>query len=302
MSQMVKMMKKGKVTPTAPQQAQAEKPEILPPDQLQKTMNEVENTKDEQNLHEKIVEAVGKKGWSDFRLGGLLLKAKSEGWFKSHKSIGDYCEAELGFRRSKAYHLMKMYDVVANSEVTWETVEHLGWSKVSLICGKVAPGKAGNAKYDDKQAAYADFSKYLDSAENQTYVQLQETLKAPNAVEATAPGVTVMTFKFHDDQKETIDEALAQAKKEGNTDVNSVALEYALGAYLAGPGKFGSQGENIHNLDDMIPMLKAWFARVKVAAEKDPIEGKTAQDTALTYIFAAFDQVFPDVNMTSNTD
>ncbi len=302
MTQTFELIKKGEGLPAAPQNAPPEETEILPTDPLQETRDEVESTKDEQTLHEKIGEAVGKKGWSDFRLGGLLLKAKTEGWFKSHKSIGDYCEAELGFRRSKAYHLMNMYLVIVESEVTWEQVQHLGWSKVSLICGKVAPGKAGNAKYDDKQAAYADFSKYLDSAENQTYVQLQETLKAPNAVEATAPGVTVMTFKFHDDQKETVDEALARAKKEGDTTVNSVALEYALGAYLAGPGKFGSQGENIHNLDDMIPMLKAWFARVKVAAEKDPIEGKTAQDTALTYIFAAFDQVFPDVNMTSNTD
>ena len=205
MSQTSELMKKGEGIPAAPQKAPPEEPEILPPDPLHETVKEVETTKDEHTLHEKIGEAVGTKGWSDFRLGGLLLKAKTEGWLKSHNSIGEYCEAEFGFRRSKAYYLMNMYLVIVESEVTWEQVQHLGWSKVSLICSKVAPGKAGNAKYDDKQAAYADFSKYLDSAENQTYVQLQETLKAPNAGEATASKVTVMTFKFHDDQKEIID-------------------------------------------------------------------------------------------------
>ena len=124
----------------------------------------------------------------------------------------------------------------------------------------------------------------------------------PGAPVQPASEVTVMTFKFHDDQKETIDEALNQAKKEGNTTVNSVAMEYVAAEYLAGPGKFGSQGENIHELADMIPPMKAWFARVKVAAEKDQLEGKTPQDTALTFIFQAFDQVFPDVDMTPNTD
>ena len=132
------LMKKGEGIPAAPQKAPPEEPEILPPDPLQETRDEVETTKDEEALHEKVGEAVGNKGWSDFRLGGLLLKAKTEGWFKSHKSIGDYCEAELGFRRSKAYYLMNMYLVIVESKVTWEQVEHLGWSKVSLICGKVA--------------------------------------------------------------------------------------------------------------------------------------------------------------------
>ncbi len=118
----------------------------------------------------------------------------------------------------------------------------------------------------------------------------------------TAPDVTFMGFRLHADQRETVEEALERAKKEAETTDESVALEYAAAQYLAGPGKFGGQGENIHNLDDMVPPLKAWFARVKVAAIKDPLPDKSAQDTALTYIFQALNQVFPDIDVTSNTD
>ena len=118
----------------------------------------------------------------------------------------------------------------------------------------------------------------------------------------TAPDVTFMRFKFHDDQLIIVNEALNQAKKEGDTTDVSVAMEYAAAAYLAGPGKFGSQGENIHGLDDMVAPMEQWFARVKEAAQKDQLPEKTPQDTALTFIFLALDQVFPNIDVTSNTD
>jgi hypothetical protein len=106
----------------------------------------------------------------------------------------------------------------------------------------------------------------------------------------TAPDVTFMRFRLHADQREIIEEALTQAKKEAETEYKSVALEYAVAQYLVGPGKFGSQGEGIKDVGDMGAPVEQWFERVKVAA-KD-------QDQALKLIFKSFDKVFPEVNLT----
>ena len=262
------------------------------------TMGEIEKIESEAELAVAIKVEMDRNNTSDFRIGGFLSKAMTETWYGGHEDLGSYAMEEFGFKPRKAKYLIAIYRNLCDSGLPLDKVMSIGWVKLKEC---IAFLTETNLDEWVKKAKKLNTAQFLEDARAHKK-QLTITGSAASSSSTEAPNVTMMTFKFHDDQKVIVDEALNQAKKEGNTEFNSVALEYALAAYLAGPGKFGSQGENIHGLDDMIPPLKAWFARVKEAAIKDPIEGKTPQDTALTFIFQAFDQVFPDVDMTLNTE
>lgn len=82
------------------------------------------------------------------------------------ETIDDYADEVLGFGRRKAYNLIECgRAILDNPYLTRERIESLGWTKLSLIAGKILllPDKT---------------QKYLELAESSSYRELKEYLKA----------------------------------------------------------------------------------------------------------------------------
>ena len=114
-----------------------------------------------------------------------------------------------------------------------------------------------------------------------TVLQLQEHIKAKSAgastggdapaTETDAKKTTTMTFKLHEDQKQTVREALDKAKHETGTEFDAVALEQMALDFLGGTSKLKA-----------MPTLKELMA------------GKSAEE-----VLQVFGEVFPDVELTA---
>ena len=150
-----------------------------------------------------------------FELGGHLSKIENENWFGEHSTLGEYAFGELGFRKTKAYGLVIIYKTLLDLEIPWSVVEELGSTKVTLLCAKHNAG----ALNDD------DFMEMLEDSKTMTCKELTAELKGI-LVPGSSGAPKVLTFKPHPDQMETIQAALVKAKDEGNTKVDTVALEY----------------------------------------------------------------------------
>lgn len=198
-----------------------------------------------------------------FRLGGVLAKVQSEGWFmeKQHETFRAFVEADCGIAYRKAMYLIQIYNGLVESGVAWELVGHLGWTKLKELAPILTTDNV---------------IEWVAVAEGMTVLQLQEHIKAsskgvdsgnsPDAGASDAKATTTMTFKLHEDQKTTVRDALDKAKHESATDVDSVALEYIAMDYL-GSSK-----------------LKA------VTTLKELMEGKSVEE-----VLQVFEEVFPTV-------
>lgn len=195
-----------------------------------------------------------------FMLGGVLAKIQSEGWYqnKGYENFKQYVEAEAGIAYRKAMYLVGIYNALVESGVPWAKVGHLGWTKLKEL-----------APILDMD----NVDEWVGIAENMTVLQLQEHIKAstagtdagntPDTDTTSAKEVTTKTFKLKKDQKGTVDEALDKAKHQGNTEHDSVALEYICMDYLSGGGK-------------------------KPASLKEAFKGKSIEE-----VLAVIDEAFP---------
>lgn len=201
-------------------------------DLITKTVHEIENMKEDKAF--KAVPALLNNIDHDFfRLGGVLSVIKAQGWHmdRGFESFKAYVEAELpdvGYR--KAVYLIGIYNGLVESGVKWESVKHLGWTKLKEIAGILTP---------------ENVEEWVTVAEGMTTLQLIDHVKASSAgvgagsvnpvlVTQASNATVTMTFKLHKDQKATIQAALEKAMHEAGTTVSTVALEYIALDYLGG--------------------------------------------------------------------
>lgn len=255
---------------TAPKKAapQVEEPEpeeaASEGDLIVNTAHEVENLKPEKAflLVPKLLDNID-HGY--FRLGGVLAAIQAQGWYqdKGHETFRAFVEAECGIQYRKAMYLIQIYNGLVEAGIPWAKVSHLGWTKLKELANILSPENV-----DD----------WVALAENVTVLQLQdhirEATKGESAgdspeVEATESKTSTMTFKVHEDQRVTIEEALAKAKHETGTEHNAVALEAICIDFLGSTSKLKA-----------IPSLKELMA------------GRTVEE-----VLEIFGEVFPDVSM-----
>lgn len=232
------------------------------------TAHEVENLKEDKAF--KLVSTLLDSGsMSDFKLGGVLSAIQHQGWYmdRGHENFRAYVEAECGIAYRKAMYLISIYNGLVESGVKWDQVKHLGWTKLKDLAPILTVETV-----DD----------WVAHAEQMTVLQLQEYIKAQSAGTASADApaastaaaavkTTTMTFKVHEDQKATVKEAIAKAKHETGTDVDTVALEHICLDFLGGQSKLA-----------------------KVPTLEELMKGKSAEEVLL-----AFGEVFPDVEISA---
>lgn len=251
--------------------AAVEKVDVAPSaamDLIEKTVHEIENLKEDKAL--KMVPALLDNIDHDFfRLGGVMALIQTNGWYMDDgfENFRAYVEAKSDIGYRKTIYLIGIYNGLVKSGVKWEQVKHLGWTKLKELATLLTP---------------ENVQSWVDLAENMTVLQLQEHIKAqsagtkeasesPSADISEAQKTTTKTFKLHEDQKETVEAALAKCKHESGTDVDSVALEHICLDYLGG--------------DSVIK---------KLPTLKELMTGKSPEE-----VLEAFGEVFPDVSLTA---
>jgi len=228
------------------------------------TAHEVENLKEEKAF-KLIPQLLDSSAQSDFKLGGVLSIIQREGWYgdRGYENFRAYVEAECGLNYRKAMYLIAIYNSLVESGVKWESVKGLGWTKLKELASIVTVDNV---------------DEWVAIASEMTVLQLQEYIKSKSAGAAPGTGETkakaqaeakktmTVTFKVHADQKETIKAALAKAKHESGTDVDTVALEHICLDFLGGT----KVGQSLAEL----------------------MKGKTAEE-----VLGVFGEVFPDVEI-----
>lgn len=235
-------------------------------DMIEKVANEVENLQEAKAM--KMVPALLDGIDHDyFKLGGVLAVIQVHGWFMNsgHETFRAYVENECGIAYRKAMYLIQIYNGLVASGVKWSQVKHLGWTKLKELSSILTP---------------ENVEEWVAIAEGMTVIQLQEYIKQAAAAssqkaddhpdDSTQTKVTTKTFKLHEDQKETVNEALAKCKNEMGTDADSVALEHICLDYLAGDAP-------MKKLPTLVELMK----------------GKSMEE-----VLEAFSEIFPEANVT----
>lgn len=161
---------------------------------------------------------------NSFRLGGVLKVIFDNAWFEGFESFGQFVFERFGFQERKARYLMEIYENLVNKQIPWEKVSGLGWTKLKDLARVLTP---------------ENVDEWVEKASKLTVAELQAVLKGDQGSEAskevkTTDQVTVMKFKLHQDQLDTVSSALNKAKAETGTDHDTVALENICSGYLAG--------------------------------------------------------------------
>lgn len=239
--------------------------EILKADLIANTAYELENIDQPTKAANMVKDLLEQDDFNEFKLGGLLTVIKDKGWIAEYPNFRQFIEAEFGLAYRKAMYCMALYRDLVESGVLWDQVKHLGWTKLKELAPFLKPDNA---------------PKLIAKAEQLTVLQLIEFLAKMSAgtalkgTEQDEPTTATMTFKVHKDQRETIAEALTKAKKQGKTDVATVALELICLDYLGGGGKV------------VLPEITV------------EVMGEAMKKIGINKTLEAFEKVWPEIEMT----
>jgi hypothetical protein len=164
---------------------------------------------------------------SCFEIGGVLSVIQKNGWFDPYSSFNEWVEKEAGMKRGKARALTRVYDVIVGAGISPAHFKKIDWTKLRALTPVLTPD---NTEY------------WCNAAAKNSRAELEELVKQHKAASAGAakPGGSTAshkwTFKFHDDQNETVTTAIDKAKKASGTEHDSVAIELICLGYLGAHG------------------------------------------------------------------
>jgi hypothetical protein len=245
--------KKGKAVDKAPKTG-----EIVTPgdDPLFELVHEIENIK-EQEARALVGKLAEQSEITFFRLGGVLSVIQANSWFSPYASFKDYVEKEHGLHYRKASYWVSIYNGLVESKVPWEKVKHLGWTKLKELVPVLT---ASNV---DEWVAIAEKSNTISLIDA---VKASVKKDAPKAIEdQSSTTVTTKTFKIHDDQKATIEAAIAKAKQQSGTTYDTVALEYICSDFLS--GQTIEQRLKTMGIEKALAAVEAAFPNAKIEVE-----------------------------------
>lgn len=237
---------------------------IAADDQIVLIASEIENIKEDKafKLLPSLLEDINR---NHFKIGGLLSKVQSEGWFqdKGFETFKSFVEATYGMKYRKAMYFIEIYNCLVAAEIPWGKVSHLGWTKLLEII---------------KYLTADNVDEWLAMIDGLTVDQIRE-LVLQKTKGTSSPGagtenptdvkkITSMTFKLHEDQKATVREALDKCKHETGTEFDNVALEAICLDYLGSAPKVQ-------------------------ASLKDIMAGKSLEE-----VFEVVGELFPEYNIT----
>ncbi len=258
-------------------------------DPISQTVMEVQGLDSEQAAVNYVRVLADTNEFNFFRMGGALAEMLAKGWMSDCEDFGAFVVKEFGMGLRKAQSLIAIYHAVVSCGATWEDIQGIGWSKLSLIAASLTPGnyKEWFAKIADiNYAATADLVKKLSGDSN-------SPPGADDVAESTPK--KSLTFIVHEDQVPTIKSALGRAKEAGNTTYDGPALEWICIDYLNGSG---GTGELLAKAAEDATVGSAINALV-LAKDGDPMEALVATIEAVEESFAV---AYPDLEISVNTE
>ncbi len=277
--------------PPAAETPKATKQQVLGPDRLHDAAHQIEKLADEATAVAKVHALIDEQGFNFYQLGGVLQVMREKKWFLGHQTFGELCEEEFGFSRRKAEYLVSIYNFILDAELTWEQFKTVGWTKLRVIAQRVEPKAA---------------LPWIEKAGTTTVKELQKTLNASVAGADSVDGgggspVKTLVFKPHEDQLEGIRTALDKAKKEFQTEYDTVALEHICMTFLSpGASQPKSEAPPVGSAvaapkpgqDGYVwPSVKAMYQHLLAEHDGDLHQTMKA-------LFDAFGDVFPSVDVT----
>jgi hypothetical protein len=217
-----------------------------PNDLIDKTVKELSNLTESQadeELSKTLAET--ENTYTYFRLGGILSVIKAGNFIGEHENFRAKVEAEFDMKYRKADYLIQIYENLVASGVKWNDVKSVGWTKLKEIAHLIT--KENVKEWVEK----------ANSMNKDTLIKEVKLMEADDGEDISAKlskagkaesVVTTMTFKVHADQKETIDEALTKAKELGETEANTVALEYICADFISGSKKVKTRDMTIKQM------------------------------------------------------
>lgn len=193
-------------------------------------VKEIENMKDEEVLSyaRELADGVER---DYFKLGGLLERIHAAELYhqQGYQEFGDYVLDTFGFRRSKALHLIQIYNVLVELEIPWDRARDVPWCKLRLLAKSGVMTKKNAEKWLEaaKKVSYTKLADYIK--------QRLDKLKADGGEGGDAPSTSEMyrlTFSLHEDQKDTVELALEKAQEDGDTSSKNVALYYICTSFM----------------------------------------------------------------------
>lgn len=265
-----KAQQETKIPTKTAKKSEAKTPEVLGKDLIAEASQEIETLKKEEAL-KMAKELIDQADFNYFKLGGVLSVIQANEWWKGmgYEKFQNFMSTEYNMPYRKGMYLVQIYNGLVEAQVPWEKVKALGWTKLKELSGILT---------------LDNVDEWVKTASKLSTIQLIEYIKQQNAPEpgSTAPTsvseITTVTFKVHEDQRQTINDALDKAKSESNTDVNTVALEHICMSYLE--GKLGKK--------TVSPKFDP-----KTADLSEIFHTRTPEE-----IMEVFEKVFPDLDVT----
>ena len=188
---------------------------------------QIEQMTEPSEVYAQINEVQNNKSLDDFKLGGLLARCRDMKWYKEagYTTFKAFLTEQFPtIETRKAEYLMKMYLCLVESEVEWNQVKDIGWSKLARMASVMTKENA---------------DQWIELARTSNTTELLQAIKeAKQSPDTDAPipsePVVKQNFSLHLDQKEVVDEALEKAKVEAETDFDAVALDAICQNYLSG--------------------------------------------------------------------
>lgn len=257
---------------------------VAPKDPLAAVASEIESLEDQDAIEAEITLLIKNEGMNEFRLGGLLLKLLEEGKFSgSAANFSDYVLEKWGLEYRSARNRIELYTGVLKSGVPWDTISHLGWTKVKALLPILTPENA--AEWVAKAKEYN--KETLKQAVKDALAGGTTTGSAPTQVNT----LKTINFNVGPDQEELIKEALSDAMAKAKTEHKGVALELICTEYLGGYIKKAAEGA-------APAMDPAKVYDPKTVFQHFLKLGNGDRAAALSLLFTdAFDEVFPNVEI-----
>jgi hypothetical protein len=176
---------------------------------------------------------VSQREATDFTLGGVLHNIHETGIYKQlgfdgKRGFDDYVEQHLGVAGRKARYLMANYVTFASLGVDTDKLESIGWSKAKEL-----------ARIPAEQLK-KDYDKLVKLAGEKTRDELTAHITKKYTVVTRGQSIktTSLSFRFAEENGETVKQALAQAKPmAGENADDNAALLYICNDFLTGgPG------------------------------------------------------------------
>jgi hypothetical protein len=188
---------------------------------------EIENLTEDKanNLYWELSES---SEFNYFKIGGVLAVIREKKFFGKYESFKEKVEAEFGMKVRKAEYMIELYNDIVASEVPWEKLKGIGWTKLKEISHLI-----DNDNIDE----------WAEKCKSMNIATLIAEVKALNPGQKIAVGkpvtnsIKTMSFRLHEDQQELVNEAFEKAEEAAGTDVKAVLLSDVICSEYLASGK-----------------------------------------------------------------